>query len=122
MEVRAGSGAQKVGIRAGMELIGCNNIPTQKAIETFLPGCLNSPDDEAKNYALRMRSEEHTSELQSPMYLVCRLLLEKKKTSRQTEDAYCAWRSRRTATLWLRAARIVSCSCGMLPASGSRSW
>src|SRR5437879_4084116 len=26
-----------------------------------------------------MRSEEHTSELQSPMYLVCRLLLEKKK-------------------------------------------
>src|SRR5437879_10428733 len=28
----------------------------------------------------RSRSEEHTSELQSPMYLVCRLLLEKKKT------------------------------------------
>src|SRR5437762_7132544 len=27
------------------------------------------------------RSEEHTSELQSPMYLVCRLLLEKKKES-----------------------------------------
>ena len=29
------------------------------------------------------RSEEHTSELQSPMYLVCRLLLEKKKTNEQ---------------------------------------
>src|SRR5437879_10392180 len=28
---------------------------------------------------IRVRSEEHTSELQSPMYLVCRLLLEKKK-------------------------------------------
>src|SRR5437763_12298617 len=28
------------------------------------------------------RSEEHTSELQSPMYLVCRLLLEKKKYQR----------------------------------------
>src|SRR5437763_8289162 len=27
------------------------------------------------------RSEEHTSELQSPMYLVCRLLLEKKKNT-----------------------------------------
>src|SRR3712207_7469824 len=27
-------------------------------------------------------SEEHTSELQSPQYLVCRLLLEKKKTSK----------------------------------------
>src|SRR5690348_18074150 len=31
------------------------------------------------------RSEEHTSELQSPVHLVCRLLLEKKKkTTRQT--------------------------------------
>src|SRR5436189_6253621 len=28
---------------------------------------------------VHLRSEEHTSELQSPMYLVCRLLLEKKK-------------------------------------------
>src|SRR3712207_8859963 len=28
------------------------------------------------------RSEEHTSELQSRQYLVCRLLLEKKKTKR----------------------------------------
>src|SRR5438876_3254037 len=30
--------------------------------------------------AKRIRSEEHTSELQSPVHLVCRLLLEKKKT------------------------------------------
>src|SRR5437762_9757198 len=29
---------------------------------------------------LLVRSEEHTSELQSPMYLVCRLLLEKNKS------------------------------------------
>src|SRR2546426_3136738 len=29
--------------------------------------------------AVRLRSEEHTSELQSPCNLVCRLLLEKKK-------------------------------------------
>src|SRR5437762_9517390 len=29
------------------------------------------------------RSEEHTSELQSPMYLVCRLLLEKKNGSQR---------------------------------------
>ena len=27
---------------------------------------------------INSRSEEHTSELQSPLYLVCRLLLEKK--------------------------------------------
>src|SRR2546425_6281369 len=31
-------------------------------------------------YLKGMRSEEHTSELQSLAYLVCRLLLEKKKT------------------------------------------
>src|SRR5690348_17366496 len=30
--------------------------------------------------ASALRSEEHTSELQSPVHLVCRLLLEKKKT------------------------------------------
>src|SRR5256885_12213429 len=30
-----------------------------------------------------VRSEEHTSELQSPCNLVCRLLLEKKKTTQQ---------------------------------------
>src|SRR5437764_11773751 len=32
------------------------------------------------------RSEEHTSELQSPMYLVCRLLLEKKKTRNRSQQ------------------------------------
>src|SRR5207244_5826594 len=32
-------------------------------------------------YGLTERSEEHTSELQSPDHLVCRLLLEKKKKS-----------------------------------------
>src|SRR2546425_6242401 len=31
----------------------------------------------------RLRSEEHTSELQSLAYLVCRLLLEKKKTKKE---------------------------------------
>ena len=31
------------------------------------------------------RSEEHTSELQSPMYLVCRLLLEKKKKNKKNK-------------------------------------
>src|SRR5437764_10982217 len=33
--------------------------------------------------AARRRSEEHTSELQSPMYLVCRLLLEKKNKKKR---------------------------------------
>src|SRR2546425_5743307 len=37
------------------------------------------------NLSLRIRSEEHTSELQSLAYLVCRLLLEKKK-KKQTKN------------------------------------
>src|SRR5437879_7260508 len=38
------------------------------------------------------RSEEHTSELQSPMYLVCRLLLEKKKLDPQrTASTMDSW-------------------------------
>src|SRR4051794_41297199 len=34
-----------------------------------------------------LRSEEHTSELQSPVHLVCRLLLEKKKNCSVLDDA-----------------------------------
>src|SRR5438876_9167919 len=34
----------------------------------------------------RVRSEEHTSELQSPVHLVCRLLLEKKKKKKQNQQ------------------------------------
>src|SRR5258708_17701602 len=37
------------------------------------------PSDVSQRERIRMRSEEHTSELQSPDHLVCRLLLEKKK-------------------------------------------
>src|SRR3712207_7744950 len=40
---------------------------------------------QSRSQAVRLvpgRSEEHTSELQSRQYLVCRLLLEKKKSSR----------------------------------------
>src|SRR5437763_5184072 len=46
--------------------------PTSKPRSTSPPGKPMPP-----------RSEEHTSELQSPMYLVCRLLLEKKKLIRE---------------------------------------
>src|SRR3712207_9006180 len=35
----------------------------------------------------RFRSEEHTSELQSRQYLVCRLLLEKKNKTRQCHES-----------------------------------
>src|SRR5256885_8895988 len=38
-----------------------------------------SPSRRPANESVMVRSEEHTSELQSPCNLVCRLLLEKKK-------------------------------------------
>ena len=43
--------------------------------------------------ALEVRSEEHTSELQSPCNLVCRLLLEKKKTKQHSliVKLQCKW-------------------------------
>src|SRR5207244_13524879 len=44
----------------------------------------NLPETHAVLKRIRsVRSEEHTSELQSPDHLVCRLLLEKKKKTRQ---------------------------------------
>src|SRR5437764_8019538 len=43
------------------------------------PGPPSRPNLKCSPSLQNCRSEEHTSELQSPMYLVCRLLLEKKK-------------------------------------------
>src|SRR3712207_6860265 len=48
----------------------------RSALPRWLIGALR-----AAGIAARRRSEEHTSELQSRQYLVCRLLLEKKTTS-----------------------------------------
>src|SRR5690348_17451745 len=43
---------------------------------------------QAPHCAVSQRSEEHTSELQSPVHLVCRLLLEKKK-KKHTKNYHC---------------------------------
>src|SRR5208337_5627022 len=48
------------------------------------PSSKSSPKPIARPGATR--SEEHTSELQSPMYLVCRLLLEKKKKKKKNNN------------------------------------
>src|SRR5258708_24938800 len=47
---------------------------TRRKVERYSPGT-------SCQAACQERSEEHTSELQSPDHLVCRLLLEKKKRS-----------------------------------------
>src|SRR2546422_9520833 len=44
----------------------------------------NAGKNRASSAWARPRSEEHTSELQSRLHLVCRLLLEKKKKERHT--------------------------------------
>src|SRR5258708_21578173 len=44
------------------------------------------------------RSEEHTSELQSPDHLVCRLLLEKKKIKYKRDSGYHHNRIKRSLT------------------------
>src|SRR5438876_7645979 len=56
----------------------------RKKIESFEPDWLFNIDENELIQSLVdefRRSEEHTSELQSPVHLVCRLLLEKKKKS-----------------------------------------
>src|SRR5690348_17727766 len=50
------------------------------AVEKPMPSpLLDLPSLQDKDKQMPPRSEEHTSELQSPVHLVCRLLLEKKK-------------------------------------------
>src|SRR5690554_7167085 len=59
------------GLQAGK--VSCKGIV--RSIEKVMPFI----EDVAERYAPLIRSEEHTSELQSRPHLVCRLLLEKKK-------------------------------------------
>src|SRR5258708_10753110 len=56
----------------------CSNVEAEPRL---VVGVLREPDqiEERLGGFLEARSEEHTSELQSPDHLVCRLLLEKKK-------------------------------------------
>src|SRR5947208_12924655 len=58
-------------------------------------GCTTrlSAERYARALASTDRSEEHTSELQSPDHLVCRLLLEKKKNKQQLDPTHVLERS-----------------------------
>jgi carboxyl-terminal processing protease len=53
-EVRRGFGADKAGMKAGMEIIAVNDVPVATAILPYLPASLKKEDDEARNYALRL--------------------------------------------------------------------
>lgn len=50
-EARKGFGAEKVGIKAGMEVVAVDDVPVNKAILAFLPHTVNA---ESKSFALRL--------------------------------------------------------------------
>src|SRR2546430_13124872 len=62
-------------------------LPASSQTHTLSAAWGIRPAQIAKTLALSVRSEEHTSELQSQSNLVCRLLLEKKKKLTTPTDA-----------------------------------
>src|SRR5256885_5900460 len=71
--------------RSGFELVhvvGASVVTTvPPELRSVAIACTTSP-----GLSVSGRSEEHTSELQSPCNLVCRLLLEKKKNIKQSTN------------------------------------
>src|SRR2546422_6387187 len=58
--------------------------PTLPFLGVHLTRTIDDRVEAGPNAVLALRSEEHTSELQSRLHLVCRLLLEKKKKQTHT--------------------------------------
>src|SRR5437763_8867972 len=63
----------------------CFGLAHQRVLQRFIVAA-EADELPANENTIAGRSEEHTSELQSPMYLVCRLLLEKKKRRRSRSN------------------------------------
>src|SRR3712207_7886381 len=73
-------------------------LPNRRALERHLTEAIGRATERNSQLAvLHCRSEEHTSELQSRQYLVCRLLLEKKKRSKSSRSTH--WSQRDTVQL-----------------------
>src|SRR2546426_2187757 len=77
--VAAGATAERP--EAVVDNAHCRFVPRVQLVTRGQSVRVRSSDPVLHN-AHPVRSEEHTSELQSPCNLVCRLLLEKKKTNR----------------------------------------
>src|SRR2546425_6148419 len=76
--------SREIGVRRGIEDRGAPLLH-----DHVVPALLADALDDSRQILedpleQRLRSEEHTSELQSLAYLVCRLLLEKKKNKSRT--------------------------------------
>src|SRR5687768_18495420 len=65
-------------------IVSCSAIPALRG-SCRVPASRSRSIRRRAPQARSVRSEEHTSELQSRLHLVCRLLLEKKKKKQQTE-------------------------------------
>src|SRR3712207_6873404 len=67
-------------VELGLELpAGCSRLAHLQHRVAHLPALADLGAGHVDSRDRQVRSEEHTSELQSRQYLVCRLLLEKKK-------------------------------------------
>src|SRR3712207_7743446 len=75
---RSGSLPHSHGIEVDVTLLTTNPAATDKLRREAHKPCVAVAVGRS-GLASNLRSEEHTSELQSRQYLVCRLLLEKKK-------------------------------------------
>src|SRR3712207_6826517 len=81
-----------------------NGMITYKGLPAPIICDYLSREESRKHYAegtefhIGKRSEEHTSELQSRQYLVCRLLLEKKKKNMSNDETTIASRDANTST------------------------
>src|SRR3712207_7812123 len=70
---RSGLHPQRLHVEVDLRLHRVQRVEAHHGEDDVVAAALGVGDD--------VRSEEHTSELQSRQYLVCRLLLEKKKTT-----------------------------------------
>src|SRR5690625_6992107 len=85
-----GAAAEDAPGNSGRQMAIMPNVPTLSSTPTSsveVPGGACPAASGTSTLLVGVRSEEHTSELQSRGHLVCRLLLEKKKNMRRD----CIW-------------------------------
>src|SRR3712207_6984456 len=84
---RSGGRRAASGGLPGGDALGCPRLPDREAVDADgvedarWAAAGHRDGDAVSLHRNRARSEEHTSELQSRQYLVCRLLLEKKNNT-----------------------------------------
>src|SRR2546422_6988641 len=74
--------------RSADDIVG-GDVDHQSGVERLLHQLAAGPRQLDADHQAHARSEEHTSELQSRLHLVCRLLLEKKKKTTKLQTRCC---------------------------------